>query len=70
MDSPIKSLKKIIDALSPNSKKRKIKTMRKSNEQKQKEAKRKLIYERNVKNKINTAKKVQSVTNKMKKLKI
>ena len=70
MDSPIKSLKKLIDALSPNSKKRKIKTMRKSNEQKQKEAKRKLIYERNVKNKINTAKKVQSVTNKMKKLKI
>jgi len=70
MDSPIKSLKKLIDALSPNSKKRKIKTMRKSNEQKEKEAKRKLIYERNVKNKINTAKKVQSVTNKMKKLKI
>jgi len=70
MDSPIKSLKKLIDALSPNSKKRKIKSMRKSNEQKEKEAKRKLIYERNVKNKINTAKKVQSVTNKMKKLKI
>ena len=70
MDSPIKSLKKLISALSPKSKKRKIKSMRKSNEQKEKEAKRKLIYERNVKNKIKTAKKVQSVTNKFKKLKI
>ena len=44
--------------------------MRKSNEQKEKEAKRKLIYERNIKNKIKTAKKVQNVTNKFKKLKI
>jgi len=67
--SPIKTLKKLLETMSPKSKQKKVQSMRNKNKEKASSAKRKLIYSRET-NKIKTAKELKKVNNKLKKLKI
>ena len=67
--SPIKTLKKLLETMSPKSKQKKVQSMRNKNKEKAHSAKRKLIYSRET-NKIKTDKELKKVNNKLKKLKI
>ena len=69
MSPPKSKLKSVLSSMSPNSKARTIQSLRQKNAEKRKIAQRKLIYNK-IKNLIKTAKELEKVNKKFKKLRI
>ena len=68
--SPIKSVKKILEAMSPKKREKTITSLRKRNIEQKKQAERKRVIFNELNNLIKTGKELEKVNKKLKKLKI